>query len=102
MSSAQMRVLDGRQVNDLEFVLGQDHNPYQVRVPGFGVLIIARRYADNAWRALLVQPDPHGGYSEESPKLEREAVVVDTGDVEVELLPGREGRGDRLVVVLTP
>lgn len=88
-------------------LISGNYNPWQVAVPVFGVLIVARLDAEveggsgepiQAYRALLVQPDSKGGYSDESNKVERDAKVVDN-DVEVELLPNSSG-GDRLVVVL--
>lgn len=108
MSSARMRALGG-EVVDLELVAGAEGPTLQVQIPMFGVLLVGEvqseeliaRLGPGTWRALLVQPDSRGYYSDQSRKVEYEATRTESGDVEVELLPNTSGE-ERLVVVVTP
>jgi hypothetical protein len=73
-----------------------------IEVPCFGVLLVGQITSTELidrltpqWRAMLVQPDSKGNFSQESKHIEFQPRVVDNR-VEIELLY----KADRLTVVL--
>lgn len=102
-ASPYMRVLGGDERTELK--LSQDHDPFMVDVPGFGVMIVGAarsnepivRLVPAEWWALVVQPDSTGHFSRKSATHPREVKVTDEA-LEIELYPGHDG--ERLVVVI--
>lgn len=79
----------------------RDTDPYMVRVPGFGVVMIGRATTGrHEWRALLVQPRADGTYGPGAARHPRDVVEKD-GRLEIDLLPNTSGE-DRIVVVVEP
>lgn len=88
----------------------QDHDPFMVRVPGFGVCMVGQARADGEpilragqpqWMALVVAPRANGTYGPGSRRTPRDVRVADDGRLEVELLPNSSNE-DRIVVVIDP